>query len=66
MLILIFTALVAALTPRRSGFVLRYYHVGFMGDKLAVGQGYHLGLSSSAVSVIPKTIHTHLLLQVNI
>ena len=55
--------LFTGLSPRRSGFILKYFHVRFMVDKVAVGQCYHLDLSSSAVSIIPKMLHTHLLLQ---
>ena len=55
--------LVAGLSPRKSRLVLRYFHLRFKVDEVAVGQCYHLDLSSSAVSIIPKTFHTHLLLQ---
>jgi hypothetical protein len=55
--------LFAGLSPRRSGFILKYFHVRFMVDEVAVGQCYHIDLISSAVSIIPKMFHTHLLLQ---
>lgn len=55
MWVLTFRALVAGLSPRRSGFILRYFHVRFMVDEVAVGQFYHLDLSSSAVSIIRKS-----------
>jgi len=34
-----------------------------MVDEVTVGQCYHLDLIFSTISIIPKTFHTHLLLQ---
>jgi hypothetical protein len=49
--------LVAGLLPRRSGFDPGWVHVGFVVDKVALGQVFPLLLLFSPVSFIPPVLH---------
>jgi hypothetical protein len=49
-------SLVAALSPRRPGFAPGSIHVGFVVDKVAVGQVFLRVLRFSPVSIIPPSL----------
>jgi hypothetical protein len=48
--------LVASLSPLRPGSV----HVGFVVDKVALGQVFLQALWSSSVSIMPPWLYTHI------
>jgi hypothetical protein len=51
---------VAGLSPRRLGFSLGSVHVGFVVDKVILGQVFLRVLRLSSVSIIPLVVlHTH-------
>jgi len=50
--------LVVGISPRIPGFYLRPLYVGFVVDKLALGQGFHRVLRFSAVALTPRAPHT--------
>jgi hypothetical protein len=52
--------LIAGLSPRRSEFAPGSNHVGFVGNKVALGQVFLRVLLFSPVSIIPPLLHTHL------
>jgi hypothetical protein len=52
--------LVARLSPRRPGFGLGSVHVGFVVDKVALGQVFLRILWFSPVNIIPPGLHTHI------
>jgi hypothetical protein len=52
--------LVTGLSPRRPGFALRPDHVGFVVDKVAMGQVSLRVLRFSPVHISPPLLHTHL------
>jgi hypothetical protein len=49
--------LVAGLSPLRPGFDPGSVHVGFVVDKVALGQVFPRALRFSAVNFIPPVIH---------
>jgi hypothetical protein len=49
--------LVAGLSPRRPGFDPGSVHVGFVVDKVALGQGFPRVVRFSSVNVIPPVLH---------
>ena len=49
--------LVAGLSPRRPGFDLGSVHVGFVVDKVALGQIFPRILRFSPVNLIPPVLH---------
>jgi hypothetical protein len=51
------TGLVAGLPPRRSGFDPGSVHVGFVVDKVALGQVFPRELRFSSVNFIPPVLH---------
>jgi hypothetical protein len=52
-----FRRLVASLSPRRPGFDPRSVHVGFVVEKVALGQVFPRLLQFSPVSFIPPVLH---------
>jgi hypothetical protein len=57
-------SLVAGLSPRRPGFAPRSIHVGFVMDKVALGQVFLRVLRFSPVNIIPP--HSTVALQTHI
>ena len=55
-----FRRLIAVLSPRISDFGHSALRVGFVVDKVALGQFFLLVLQSSPVSIIPPMLHTHI------
>jgi hypothetical protein len=51
--------LVAGFSPRRPGFAPRSVHVGFVVDRVAVGQGFSRVLRFSPVYIIPQLFCIH-------
>jgi hypothetical protein len=51
--------LVAGFSPRMPGFAPRAAHVGFVVDKVALGQIFLRILRSSPVNIIPPLFHIH-------
>jgi hypothetical protein len=49
-------AQVVSLSPRRAGFAPGSIHVGFMVDKVALGQDFLLVLRVSPVNIIPPSL----------
>jgi hypothetical protein len=49
--------LAAGLPPRRPGFDPGLVHVGFVVDKVALGEGFPLVLRFSPVNFIPLVLH---------
>jgi hypothetical protein len=49
--------LAAGLPPQRPGFDPRSVHVGFVVDKVALGQGFLRVLRFSPVNFIPPVLH---------
>ena len=49
--------LVAGLSPRRSGFDPDSVHVGFVVDKVTLGQVFPRVLRFSSVNFIPPVLH---------
>jgi hypothetical protein len=47
---------VVGLSPRRPGFALGSINVGFVADKVALGQGYLRVLRFSPVNIIPPSL----------
>jgi hypothetical protein len=52
--------LVAGLSPRRAEFAPGSIHVGFVVDRVALGQDFLRVLRFSPVSIIPSGLHTHM------
>jgi hypothetical protein len=52
--------LFAGLSPRRPGFVPGSRHVGFMVDKVALGQVFLRVLRFYPANIIPPLLHIHL------
>jgi hypothetical protein len=52
--------LVAGLSPRRPGFAPGSIHVGFVVDKVALGQVFLRILRFSPSNIIPPLLHIHL------
>jgi hypothetical protein len=52
--------LAAGLSPRRPGFAPGSIHVGFVVDKVALGQVFLRVLPFSPASIIPPLLHIHL------
>ena len=57
MVVLWLRRLVAGLPPRRPGFDPGSVHVGFVVDKVALGQVFPRVLRFSPVSFIPLVLH---------
>jgi hypothetical protein len=55
-----FRLLVTGLSPRRPRFVSGAVHVGFVVDKVALGQVYLRVLLFSLVNNIPPWLRTHI------
>jgi hypothetical protein len=53
-------SLVTGLSPRRPGFAPRSIHVGFVVDKVALGQVFLRVLRFSPANIIPPLPHIHL------
>ena len=51
--------ILAGLSPPRPKFDMRQVLVGFVGDKVALGQGFLRVLRFSPISIIPTMLHTH-------
>jgi hypothetical protein len=49
-------SLVAGLSPRRPGFAPGAIHVGFVLDKVALGQVFILVIQFSPVNIIPLSL----------
>jgi hypothetical protein len=52
--------LVAGLPARRPGLDRKLVHVGFVVDKVAMGQICLRGLRSSPSNITPQMFHTHI------
>jgi hypothetical protein len=52
--------LVASLLPRRSGFAPGSVFVGFVAEKVALGQVCLRVIRVSPVNMIPSWLHTHI------
>jgi hypothetical protein len=52
--------LVAGLSPRRTGFAPESTHVGFVVDKVVLGQVFLRVLRFSPANIIPPLLHIHL------
>jgi hypothetical protein len=52
--------LVAGLSPERPRFELSSVHVGFVMDKVSLGQVSLQVIQLSPVNIIPAWIHTHI------
>jgi hypothetical protein len=52
--------LVGGLSPRRTGFAPGSIHVGFVVDKVALGQVFLPVLRFSPANIIPPLLHIHL------
>jgi hypothetical protein len=55
----VYTSKEESVSQRRPGFAPGSVHVGFVVDKVALGQGFLGVLQFAPVRIIPPWLHTH-------